>query len=404
MSVSSGHHGALPCYASAILKRIPNAAGQGRRARIACVAGTLLAVLAFFPRASAATKNRALARAQAEQTAGDLQSATRDLKAALSDPGLSSAAIQAVTQSLAGLGQCDAAAGALAKIHTQTSAGALALLGSCHLRTGDFTQATSEFQQALKRSPGEKRVAIGLARALAGEGRDEEAIQTLNDWLKIHPGDEDTLYWTGRLYQDFANQTFEQMAAAHPDSYLVYETEGAQDRARQQYPQALAAYQKALSLAPPDTPGLHFYIGDVYWRTLRYTDAERELKAELRINPAHSKASYELGDIYARQGDPQQAVPYLEKALTLDPGLIEAHRSLGRAYMEEKRYPEALHEFLLVAKADPSDHTIHAQLANAYRLMGQLKDAEREAQLSQRLENQTIQTIQENKAAEQNHL
>lgn len=355
----------------------------------------------MFTPASALAQSAVQARAQAEQSRGDYAAAARDFKAALAEPNQSNENIRSIATSLSSLGQCAAAAQALAKLQVEPSEKELTRLGVCHFRKGDFPQAIDQFRQALKLAPENKRACIGLARALAGAGRNEEAIQTLKDWLKAHPDDQDALYWTGRLYQDFANQTFEQMAAGHPGSYLVYETEGAQDRARQQYPQALAAYQKALALAPEGTPGLHFYIGDVYWRTLNYAGAERELKDELRINPAHSKANYELGDIYARQGDPQQAIPYLEKALTLDPGLTEAHRSLGRAYLEEKAYSQALAEFLQVAKAEPNDHTIHALLATTYRDMGRLNEAEQEAQLSQRLENQTIQTIESNKAAEQ---
>lgn len=363
-------------------------------------------VAAIFTNAKATShpQNATLARAQAEQAQGQYQNAARDFKAALAESPQPRAVLWTIAQNLSSLGQCDDAARAFAKLHAQRSEEGLTLLGICRFRTQDFPQAIDQLQQAVSLAPDDKRARIGLARALAAGGRNEEAIQSLKTWLKIHPQDQDVLYWVGHLYEDFANQTFNQMAASHPGNYLVYETEGSQDRARQQYPQALAAYQKALSLAPQGTPGLHFYIGDVYWRTLRFEDATRELKEELTINSAHAKANYELGDIYAKEGNPRQAIPYLEKALALNPGLVEAHRSLGRAYVEEKRYPEALHEFLQVAQADPADHTIHAMLANTYRLLGRLKDAQREAQLSQRLENQTIQQIQKNKAAEQKQL
>lgn len=288
-----------------------------------------------------------------------------------------------------------------AAAHANPSAAALMKIADCDLQTGDAAHAVDGFQQAVRQTPGNKQARIGLARALAAEGQNQEAIATLKQWLASHPGDEDALYWIGHLYQQFANQTFRQMAAKHPGSYQVYETEGNQYRAKQQYPQALAAYQKALALAPPETPGLHFRLGDVYWRNLRFDEAQKELEQELMLNPDHSKANYELGDIEAKLGHPKEAISHLQKALALDPGLVEARRSLGRAYLEEKKYPLALGEFLQVAKAEPQDHTIHAQLAAVYRDMGHLTKAKHEAQLSQQLENQTIQTIGSNKASEQ---
>lgn len=274
-------------------------------------------------------------------------------------------------------------------------------LADCALQMGHSAQAIERFQQAVRRAPGNKRAHIGLARALAAGGRNQEAIETLKQWLASHPGDEDALYWTGHLYQQFANQTLHEVAAEHPGSYQVYEAEGNQYRAKQQYPRALAAYQKALALAPMGTPGLHFRLGDVYWRTLRFDAAQKEFEQELALNPNHSKANYELGDIEAKLGHPKEAITHLQKALVLDPGLVEAHRSLGRAYLEGKEYPRALGEFLQVANAEPQDHTIHAQLAAVYRDMGRLAKAKQEAQLSQQLENQTIQTIGSNKASEQ---
>ncbi|HEV2418730.1 MAG TPA: tetratricopeptide repeat protein [Terriglobia bacterium] len=329
------------------------------------------------------------------------QSGARDSKNALAGSSSSQTASIAIAQNLASLGKCDEAAHALAELGALRSEKALTLLGVCRFRAGEFSQAITQLRQAASLAPGYKRARIFLARAYAGAGDNEQGIETLKAWTKAHPGDVDALYWIGQFYQNMAGETFQQMQAKDSRNYLVYETEGNQYRARQQYPQALDAYKKALTLAPPGTAGLHFRLGDVYWRNLRFDEAKKELEQELALNPYHSKANYELGDIDAKEGRPQEAAGYLQKALALDPGLTEAHRSLGRVYLEEKVYSQALAEFLQVAKAEPNDHTIHALLATTYRDMGRLNEAKQEAQLSQRLENQTIQTIESNKAAEQ---
>lgn len=329
------------------------------------------------------------------------QSGARDPKAAPAESSSSQTAGIAIAQNLASLGKCDEAAQALAKRNALRSEKSLTLLGVCRFRTGEFPQAITQLRQAASLAPGDKRAMIFLARAYAGAGDNEKGIETLKAWTKTHPADADALYWIGQFYQDMAGETFQQMQAKDSRNYLVYETEGNQFRARQQYPQALEAYKKALALAPPGTAGLHFRLGDVYWRSLRFDEAKKDLEQELALNPYHSKANYELGDINAKEGHPQEAARYLQKALSLDPELTEAHRSLGRVYLEEKAYPQALAEFLQVAKAEPNDHTIHALLATTYRDMGRLNEAKQEAQLSQRLENQTIQTIESNKAAEQ---
>ena len=351
---------------------------------------------------SASLQGSVLARAQSEEEHGQYQQAAQDYKDVLSTSPQTTAALRGLARCLASLGRCDEASDAFSKISSQAERESAFYVGECRFQTREFVAAVGELKQAVRLNPEDKRATLDLARAFAATGREDQAINILKTWLKGHPRDVDAMYWIGQFYEKLADQTFQQMEASHPTSYLVYETEGIQYRARQQYPEALAAYRKALSLAPPGTPGLHFYIGDVYWRTLRFNDAKRELKEELRMNPDHSKANYELGDLYVKEGKPQEAVPRLQKALSLDPSLVEAHRSLGRAYMQEKQYPQALDNFLQVEKAEPNDHTIHALLASVYRLMGRVNDAKREAQISAQLENETIQKIQKNKQAEQN--
>jgi tetratricopeptide (TPR) repeat protein len=288
-----------------------------------------------------------------------------------------------------------------AKHSTALSPTSLRLAAVCAFRLNDFPRAIPLLAKAATLDPRDEEMRILLARAYAGVGRNEAAIETLKAWTKAHGEDVDALYWIGKFYDELANQSFQQMTRKYPQSYLVYETEGDQLTLKHQFPQALVSYEKALALAPKDTPGLHFHVGDVYWRMLRYDKAENQLQQELRINPYHAEANYELGAIYAKQGDPQKAVALLDKAIALDPSLIAAHRALGQAYLDERQYNLALAQFLVVAKANPSDYTIRNMLATTYRMLGRLADARREAEESQKLYAEYIHNFQAIQAGEQ---
>jgi tetratricopeptide (TPR) repeat protein len=299
------------------------------------------------------------------------------------------------------LGQCEKTVKAVADVRAALSPSSLRLAAVCAFGLNDFPRAIPLLAQAAKLNPRDEKLRILLARAYAGAGWHQRAIETLKAWTTAHGDDVDALYWTGKFYDELANQSFQEMSEKYPDNYLVYETEGNQLTIKQQFPQALASYEKALALAPKNTPGLHFHLGDFYWRTLRYPQAENELQQELRINPYHAKANYELGAIYAKEGDPGKAIPCLDKAIALDPSLIAAHRSLGQAYLDERQYNQALAQFLVVAKANPSDYTIRNMLATTYRLMGRSADARREALESQKLYSQHIRNFQAIQAGEQ---
>jgi len=194
-----------------------------------------------------------------------------------------------------------------------------------------------------------------------------------------------------------AQQTYEVMAKSHPDSSPLLETQGDQLLQQQKYDEALKAYQKALSGAA-DEPGLHFDVGNTYWHMGRLDEAAAELSAELKLNPNHSQANFELGDIAVKQGEGDRGVALLKKALAFDPSLVEAHRSLGRAYLARRNFPEALREFSVVAKAEPSDHTIHALLASVYQRMGRKQEAEAETRKYNELVHQQMSDLQQREA------
>jgi tetratricopeptide (TPR) repeat protein len=298
------------------------------------------------------------------------------------------------------LGQCENTVTAVTDPHKSPTS--LRLAAVCAFGLNDFSSAIPLLAKAAQLNPGDEDIRILLARAYAAAGHNRAAIETLQAWTQSR-GKEDieALYWTGKFYDELANRAFQQMEAAYPHNYLVYETEGNQFMIKRQFPQALASFKKALALAPKNTPGLHFNLGEIYWQSLHYHRAERELEQELRINPYHARANYELGDIYAKEGDPQKAVPLLSRAISLDPSLVAAHRSLGLALMHERQYNPALAQFLIVAKAKPTDYTICNMLATTYRMMGRLADAQREAAESRKLYQQYTSKFQAIQAGEQ---
>ncbi len=286
---------------------------------------------------------------------------------------------QGLAQDLAKLGHCEEAAsvGSAGSAAGKIRGDQETVIGTCYFRRKDLSAALMHLKQAVKAVPDNKSAAIFLARVYASAGQTQEGISTLRAFQARRGDDPDLLYWIGTFYDQLAEQTYQAMAKSHPGSYLVLETEGDQLLQQQKYDQALRAYSKALSVAP-NAAGLHFDLGNAYWRMAKLDQARRELEAELQLNPDNAQANYELGDIEVKQGEVERGMPLLKKALALDPTLVEAHRSLGRAFLAGRRYAEAIPEFSIVAQAEPSDHTIHALLASAYQRMGRTQEAEEE--------------------------
>ena len=386
------------------MTRSPHATTAARRFLI-CLLGLLgwafisgvIPVRNAFAQASSQSP---LADAQSLEAHGEYKQAEEKYQAALKLSPSSQEARLGVGRTMAKRGQCQESEGVLKPLAGAHRAEIEQILGGCYFYMHDFDRAVSHLNLARELAPKDQPVWITLGRAEASAGHNKEAISTLKTWLARNPQDPDALYWIGRIYNSMSQNVLDDMTAKDPSSYLVHELEGDQLRQKQDYDKALQAYQEGLKAAP-DAPGLHFNVGDVYYQMLKYPEASEELQKELKINPYHALANFEVGDIDIKQGRIEDGMPYLERALKLDPNLAEAHRSLARGLLAEKHYEDAVHELLWLTKEDPSDHTAHAMLASAYRQMGKMKEAQEEAEISQKLLQQRATDLEHLKTEEQ---
>jgi len=68
----------------------------------------------------------------------------------------------------------------------------------------------------------------------------------------------------------------------------------------------------------------------------KYSEAERELKEAIKLNPFNATAHGNLGAIFLKQGKPKEAILWLEKALNLNPKLEGVTEALAQARTEIK--------------------------------------------------------------------
>ncbi|MBZ5561505.1 MAG: tetratricopeptide repeat protein [Acidobacteriia bacterium] len=333
----------------------------------------------------------ALVKAQALEEQGLFEEAAKEYQAILKSTPNSQEAQLGLGRSLANQGRCELSADALRGL-LQRQAEAETVVGICFFRSHELGQAVTYLERAVRLAPAAKAPRIYLSRAYAGSGRSDQAIANLKTWLVRNGDDAEVLYWIGKFYEESAQATFDRMAQAHPNSYLLYELQGAQDLDKKEYQKAVAAIQRALAVAP-DAPGLHYWLGNAYWHLRSLDKAQTELETELRTNPYHAQANYLLGDILVTLRDPQKAIPFLERAVALNPGIWDAHRALGRALVMQNKLAEAIREFQIVADANPRDETIHGLLSNAYRRSGNMTMAMQEQKLFEKLSAERLERV-----------
>jgi cytochrome c-type biogenesis protein CcmH/NrfG len=152
---------------------------------------------------------------------------------------------------------------------------------------------------------------------------------------------------------------------------------------------AIDAYRQALKLEP-ELPNLHLRIAAL---TLEHSpdpeawkQALEELGAELKVNPSNPEAEYEVGEAYRKHGDLEKAIPAFQRALRLQPEFVEARIALAKALRQEKQTQQALAVLEPARDSDPANSAVHFLLAQLYRDMGRVEDAQKEDALFQQMQ------------------
>jgi tetratricopeptide (TPR) repeat protein len=175
----------------------------------------------------------------------------------------------------------------------------------------------------------------------------------------------------------------------NPASVDGYNLLGIIDSDLQDYPDALAALQKALQLAPASTR-THNNLGNAYIAQKRMDLAEREFRTVLRLDPANRDGNYNLGVLLLAKGSPAAAIPYFER---VRPANLPTRFNIIRAYLQSKRAAEALRMAAAVSAQNKNDVQVHFSLGVLLASEKQYKAAQLELEKADALQPGTFEIV-----------
>jgi tetratricopeptide (TPR) repeat protein len=167
------------------------------------------------------------------------------------------------------------------------------------------------------------------------------------------------------------------------DAYYYF-LQGRQLESQSDVPGAIAAYKKALEIAPKAAE-LHAELAGVYARDGRAKDALDEGAAALALDATNREAHRILGLVQSALAEQQplasgaaltmQAIGNLEQAVAgglLDPGVLF---TLGKLYIQTSKYPKAIETLTNFLLDQPGYPDAVLLLAEAYDNTGQFAQA-----------------------------
>ena len=99
----------------------------------------------------------------------------------------------------------------------------------------------------------------------------------------------------------------------------------------------------------------------------------------LAIDPGFTEARHLMGEMALRLGDADGSLPHSRQELAGDPASGQSYAGLGKALLQLKRYEEAASAMEEASRVVPDFAPLRLDLSQAYRALGRLEDAKREA-------------------------
>ena len=196
--------------------------------------------------------------------------------------------------------------------------------GERFLLNGSFSDASRVFDQVLQADPDSSAGWLGLARAQSGSGDQEQALESVEEFL-----------------------------FRHPDAWQGYLLQGTILTSLQKYEDAVVSYEKALEKNSTDPLSWAGYGAALYGNG-RFQDARDACQKSLTLHPDLPSAYYWEGKSRFMLGDESGALKSLNQTVTLDSRFIEAYLAISDIYDTTGRQEDALLAIIAGLDANPS--------------------------------------------------
>ena len=223
------------------------------------------------------------------------------------------------------------------------------------------------------------------AGLLENLGQNDLAIEEYKDVPADDPafhvaelGRADALRRSGK--EDQAVEVLEQLTRTHGNLPVVYSTLGDVLRTQDDFPAAIAAYDKAIDQAAETARVrwvLYYSRGIAHERSGDEAASEADFRAALAINPEQPQVLNYLGYSMVEQGrNLDEALDMIERAVAASPQSGYIVDSLGWVLYRLNRYDEAVGHMERAVELLPVDPVVNDHLGDVYWAVGRQREAE----------------------------
>ncbi len=190
-------------------------------------------------------------------------------------------------------------------------------------------------------------------------------------------------YNTGRPDQALADfNRFLELKPDNPDGLLnranTLSTLG-------RFKEAIPDYNKYLTIKNDD-PKAYMWRGIAYFNIQNYDSAIIDFNKSIEIDSDYYEPYYWLGVIYYNQKDYSNALKYLDLSISKNSNNANSYIWKGLCYMNMNEYHKAIEQYSKAIEIDPNNSTAYINRFNAYRLIGDIANAQKDFEILQKFQ------------------
>ncbi len=261
--------------------------------------------------------------------------------------------------------------------------------GNRALENRDYTIASDQYQQAIKKMDSYKDTIWTLAKAEAyyqwgmvfySQDKDTEAAYKYREAIKLAPANKNypkalfnvvAKHYNGGLKfykrRDFQNakSEFEKSVQVDPTFSKGYYLLALLAKQDNDATQAMNYYQQAIQ-NDQQYYLAWFGLGKLYSDLGRLNKAIEAFSQVIQINPMYQKAFFQRGQAYLNTKQKSKGIADLKKALVLDKNYTLAFEALGKVYIDDKNYPGVISLLSRTKNTRTASYKTYYFLALAY--------------------------------------
>lgn len=213
-------------------------------------------------------------------------------------------------------------------------------LGLEYVKLKRFNEAIPYLKRAAASKPTDIQTQLALGQAYRRTGKARLAIASYLRAVQLDPGKADAWFHLGVSYLEQV-EADARILIVHKNSGYFHALVADTFSEQRAFIQAEDAYKKALAF-PKLPPGMHAGYGFALLNRHDFPGAERELSAEIILNPGSLLAKFGMARLHLEQGATAQAVKEIAGIEKADAGFLRANASLLNAGLSRSKRAELL--------------------------------------------------------------